>query len=127
MLAEELAVWIVEKYRQLNNLSRGSFYDAVPSSPGVYVISEDSHVLYVGSAVDLDRRMKHDLLGTMGQVAQPHTFGQKLMKKLGDRAVARKYLRESCNLKLLLTDSLQEARTLEQCFILLLNPEYNSI
>jgi excinuclease UvrABC nuclease subunit len=125
-MAEEIAKRIVKEYDELIHSEEKSFRDAIPPKQGVYVISELDHILYVGSARDLERRLKHDLLGTMGQIAQPHTFGRKLVRKLGNKEKAREYLRQSCRLRTIVTENLQQARTLEQFAILVLNPKYNS-
>jgi excinuclease UvrABC nuclease subunit len=125
-LAEELGKRIVQKYYELIQSPEISFHEVIPMKTGVYVISEQNRVLYVGSALDLDRRLKHNLLGTMGQIAQPHTFGRKLVEKFGDKETARRYLRQNCRLRILVTENLQEARVLEQFAILLLKPEYNA-
>jgi len=102
-----------------------SITDPVPEGPGVYVFEEDGRFLYVGSAVDLNRRLKHDLIGSMGQRKQPHTFGRKLMKRFGDNEKAKDFLRR-CGLRICRTENEREARVLEQVLIYLLNPEFNN-
>lgn len=125
-MAEEACNKIVSKYYQLVHSQEMSFKDSIPMGTGVYAIYEGSRALYVGSAKNLNRRLKHDLLGTMGQLAQPHTFGRKLTKRLGDKEKAIKYLRQNCRLRICLNESIQEARVLEQFAILLLKPKYNA-
>ena len=121
-MAEELGKKIVSEYNELLRSPEMSVRENIPTSWGVYVIIEHSHVLYVGSAVDLDRRLKHDLLGTMRQTKQTHTFGRKLVKKFGDKEKARNYLRQDCRLRIKVTENLQEARLLEQFAIPFLSP-----
>jgi len=101
-----------------------SIMDHVPEGPGVYVFEENGRFLYVGSAVDLNRRLKHDLMGSMGQRRQPHTFGKKLMKRFGDKEKAKDFLRR-CGLRICRTENEREARVLEQVLIYLLDPEFN--
>jgi excinuclease UvrABC nuclease subunit len=101
-----------------------SIMDPMPERTGVYVFEEDGRFLYVGSAVNLHRHLKHNLMGSMGQPAQPHTFGKKLMKLCGDREKARNYLRK-CRLRICQTKNEREAKVLEQVLIYLLNPLFN--
>ena len=98
--------------------------DPIPNDPGVYVFEKDGEFLYVGSAVDLDRRLKHDLMGSMGQERQPHPFGKKLMKRFGDKEKAKDFLKR-CELRICITENGREARVLEQVLIYLLNPKFN--
>ena len=125
-MSEEASKRIASMYNQLIQSKAQTFRDRIPSETGVYAIYEDDNILYVGSAKDLERRLKHDLLGTMGQSAQPHTFGRKLIEKFGNKDEARNYLRQKCGLRICLTESLQEARVLEQFAILLLKPKFNA-
>jgi len=101
-----------------------SITDPVLEGPGVYVFEEDGRFLYVGSAVNLNRRLKQDLMRSMGQRKQPHTFGKKLMKRFGDKEKAKDFLRR-CGLRICVTENEREARVLEQVLIYLLDPKFN--
>ena len=98
--------------------------DPIPKGPGVYVFEEDGRFLYIGSTVNLNQRLKHDLMESMGQQRQPHTFGRKLMKQFGDKEKAKDFLRR-CGLRICRTENEREARVLEQVLIYLLNPKFN--
>ncbi len=115
----------VENFFTINSITLTEITREFDDTPGIYVFFDEKQAVYVGSTNNLYRRLKHDLWGSLGQPKQPHVFGKKLIEKFdGDRVKAKDYLK-SLQLKVIKTDSLGEARVLEQLLIYLLRPVYN--
>jgi len=115
----------VESFFTINSITLAEITREFDEIPGIYVFFDEKQAVYVGSTNNLYRRLKHDLWGSLGQPKQPHIFGKKLIEKFdGDRAKAKDYLKR-LQLKVIKTDSLGEARVLEQLLICLLRPVYN--
>ena len=126
-LLEEFKSLVKKLEAYLNSLLEAepqSITDQVPVGPGVYVFEENGRFIYIGHTRDLNRRLKHDLWGSMGQPDQPHTLGRKLMERFGDKEKARAYLK-NCRLRICRTENEREAVILEQILIYLTKPEYN--
>jgi len=91
---------------------------------GVYIFSSNGQAVYVGSTSDIYRRLTN-LWKNLGKSGHRHVFGRKIMKEFSDIDEARKYLK-SLELKIIETEDIGVARTLEQILIYLLKPKYNS-
>ena len=92
--------------------------------PGAYVFQKGDEIIYVGSTNDIYRRLRHDLLGGLGQERPPHMFGIRLKNEFENAEEIRRYLKE-LDLKIIETETQNEAKVLEQILIYILKPKYN--
>ena len=62
----------MERYlEQLMEAGFTNIADPIPMTLGVYVFEQDGIFLYVGSAGDLERRLKHDLMSPCSHKSFP--------------------------------------------------------
>jgi len=108
--AEHVCKKLVKMFQQLLESKELSIKDEMPPKPGVYAIFENEQPLYVGSSDNLNRRIKRQLWSV-----QNHTLGSRWLMKRFEYKIeeVRNYL-QKCTLKIRVTESIQEAKALEQ-------------
>jgi hypothetical protein len=151
LVVDEVTELIREKWIEFKHSRRLDFKDFIKQDTwgpvsgqlefkGVYVVFEDDNPIYVGSAGKGNHVLKYrigDLFGySPGAKTNPfyHTLTRKLVRKRGNvkdlkQALddVRRFYLENCSFKAVETDTIDQARMLEQVFIILLgHPKYNT-
>jgi hypothetical protein len=132
---------IKKKVKEFQNSECLNFKDFIKSNwrpklkllehAGTYVIYENGKVIYVGSAGKGRHFLKFRIadLFYKGEENQfKHTLTEKLLKKINrfkNIQEVRDFYLNSCSLKIIKTETVKEAKLLEEVLIYLLNPKYN--
>ena len=119
-IRDYLLIFLRVERIKISDIKRSNYEE----KPGTYIFMKEDKAIYVGSTGNLYRRLRHDLLSSLGQEKQPHSFGRKLIKELKNIERAREYIK-NLDLKIIITEDEYEAKVLEQILIYILKPKYN--
>ena len=149
MKTEEILTLLREKIYELKKKEELNFKEIIKHEtnfrgkkgvlehPGCYVIYEKEKPIYVGSA----GKGKHVLKYRMGDLffyspqardsKFKHTLTNKLLthkehKRFSKIDEVRDFYLNSCSVKVIETDTVEQARLIESALILKLNPKYNA-
>jgi hypothetical protein len=145
MNLNEVIELIREKWVEFNDAQSSNFKDFLKdnlTTPkrgllefiGVYVVYEGSTPIYIGSAGKGKHPLKYRIADLFAYAPKSkrspyyHTMTKKLVEKykMFKSIEVRKHYVENCSFKYIKTDSIDQARMLEQAFIILLgHPKYN--
>lgn len=138
-------LFVRDKWVELKRASRFHFSDRVDEKgniqkglfefKGVYVIYHNEEPIYVGSAGKGGHVLRYRLMDLFAYSPHAkrnhyyHTLTKKLVKNgdFHDRFAVWKFYRKSCTFKVIETENMDQARLLEQAFMVLYrHPKYNA-
>ena len=107
----------------------------IPKEPGVYIISDEDEIIYVGSSGKGKANLKTRFRDLFYYNKNPestspfnHTLTHKLVKsdRFGTADEVRNFYLEKCTFRLIEMDTIRQARVLEDLLILVSDPSYNN-